>query len=544
MSRTTTIRVDNLGGGVNDFDSPDQIGPSECQNNSRNTRSDANGFRTRLGYTTFADTLVGATDGVRALGAYIRNSASNDRLISVYNNKIYKIDPDTESTWTEIAQAFLTSDTNIDIVSFRDWMFIFNGVDKPLRVANTTVTQDFVAPASLTTNTFLPAFGEVYQNSLWVSGVPSSPNAVYVSRASTGANPEYVYDFSGSLTSFGDAQELLFPSRVTAIRKLSTAIVVFTVDGAFYVPGLTEIGSTVTYTVQPIGGAGGCIGQKACTVVENDIYYVTPQKEIKSIKRGFSDTLSMITTPLSVKVTKFLKNETSDNLTDTFSYYDQIDKYYKVYFRPAGQTQNGIRLVGDINNIDPNTGAPSWDIDDSVPFQCGVFYKGQSYIGSIVLGQVYQDEDGLADDDDANIVALRDTKNFTTGSAMDYAKWVEARVFLEATIATEITAKVYVDGNIVKTELLNQEDIPGAETVELGGIATETIGDFVVGSDEVEGIDASTKIEFVKRLRFRQRGRKIKLSFSSDGINNDYIVRAIEFDFIRTGRNVTPLIER
>lgn len=544
MSRTATVQVVNLGGGVNDFDSPDQIGPSECQNTSRNTRSDANGFKSRLGYTTFADTLVGATDGVRAIGAYIRNSASNDRLICIYNNKIYKIDPSSESTWTEIVTTYLTDDTNIDIVSFRDWMFIFNGVDKPLLVSNTTVTQSFTTPASLTTNTFLPAFGEVYQNSLWVSGVPTAPNTVYISRASTGTNPEYIYDFSGSLTSFGDAQELLFPSRVTAIRKLSTAIVVFTIDGAFYIPGLTEIGSTVTYQAQPIGGAGGCIAQKACTVVENDIYYITPQKEVKSIKRGFSDTLSMITTPLSVKVTKFLKEETSNTLTDTFSYYDPIDKLYKVYFRRVGEGQNGLRLVGDINNVDQNTGAPSWDIDDSVPFQCGYFYKGQSYVGSIVLGQVYNDEDGLADDDDANIEAIRDTKNFTTGNPTEYVKWVEARIFAEATIASTFTCNAYVDGNLVKTETLNQSDIPGAETVDLGGIGTETIGEYIVASDEVEGIDSATRIEFVKRLRFRQRGRKIKLSFVSDGVNNDYLIRAVEFDFIRTGRNATPLIER
>lgn len=211
MTRLYTVSIPDFGQGVNDHDPVDKIAYNECLNASRNTRSDGMSFKQRNGYVKAFDALTGSTNGIRAIGAYTRINAANDRLIWVYNNKIYKALPGTDTAGTEIVQSFLTSSTNIDIVSFRDWMFVLNGVDKPLRVADTTVTQDFVPPSSLTANTFLPAFGKVFQNSLWVSGVPSSPNVVYVSRASTTANPEYSYDFSGSLNGLGDAAEIILP---------------------------------------------------------------------------------------------------------------------------------------------------------------------------------------------------------------------------------------------------------------------------------------------------------------------------------------------
>ena len=136
--------------------------------------------------------------------------------------------------------------------------------------------------------------------------------------------------------------------------------------------------------------------------VENDIYYLSPKKEIKSIKRGFSDTLSIMTTPLSTKIQNFLNDEVDDDLSSAFSYYDEVNKLYKLHLRPKGGTTNLLTIVGDMRKIDQG-GAPAWYIDDARPFSCGIYYQGKSFVGAEQIGQVYNDEEGTADDDDASI---------------------------------------------------------------------------------------------------------------------------------------------
>lgn len=544
MTRLYTVSIPDFGRGVNDHDPADKIAYNECLNPSRNTRSDGMSFKQRNGYVKAFDAVTGSTDGIRAIGAYTRISAANDRMIWVYNNKIYKVLPGTDTAGTEIVQSFLTSSENIDILSFRDWMFVLNGVDKPLRVADTTVTQDFVPPASLTATTFLPAFGEVFQNSLWVSGVPSNPNVVYISRASTTTNPEYAYDFSGSLNGYGDAAEILFPSRVTAIRKLSSAIVIFTIDGAIYIPGLIDYGTSIVWEQQPIGGASGCVAQKACVAVENDLYYVTPQKEIKSIKRGFADNLSVITVPLSKKVERFIKDRIDNDITDTFGVYDEVGKFCYFYFREAGQPFNSMRLVADINDVDQNTGAPSWNIDNNVPFQCAYSYKGVMYTGSVLLGQVYQDDTGTADDDDANIAAEFVTKDFNSNNPTTYKRFKDVRVFGEISQSTEHYIDVYVDGILVATETVNPSNLPTGSSIFEGGIGTNPVGDQTIGVDDGDEETSDVRFEYIKRVDLRASGYKIRIVIRSDGNTNDYRIRYAEYSFVPRGRLFYPVREQ
>lgn len=536
-----SVQLGACGGGVNDFLTPDMIGDNESQPSSRNSRSEGNAFRFRKGYTAFADLLTGSSSGVRALGVYTRNNDADDRLLAVYNNTIYDIEPDTETTWSSIySGVLLTNSTNVDIVSYGDWAFLFNGVDKPLRLENTTVTADFTPPDALTAAEFLPSFGEAYLETLWVAGVPGVPNVVFVSQIATVVNPEYIYDFSGESTQ--NAWSIPFPDRVTAIRKLSNALVIFTVTEAYYVSGFDINGDS--WTINPIGGSRGCIAQKACTVVENDIYYVTPQKEIRSVKRGFSDILSVLVTPLSKNVQNFLKNECSNDISNTFSYYDPINKYYKVYFTATDGSRNTLRLVANINNIDPNTNIPPFDIDDSVPFQCGVAYRQKTYVGSTVLGQVYVDENGLADDSAANIVGKRVTKECTANNPTTYKKFRGIRVLGEITIASTVYLDIYVDGILSTTETISLADLVTGSSVYEGGIGVVPIGDTGIGTEEEGESPLDTRYDVLKRVSLRVSGRRMRIEFRVDGNMNDVKFRHIEYDFIPRGPLFNPIIEK
>ena len=95
MSKQYFVSVDTLGGGVNDYNRPDKIQVNETPNTSRNVRGDAEMFKPRKGYTTYVDTLTGG-DTVAAFGGYFRNAVANDRLLMVYNDKIYSINVGTD----------------------------------------------------------------------------------------------------------------------------------------------------------------------------------------------------------------------------------------------------------------------------------------------------------------------------------------------------------------------------------------------------------------------------------------------------------------
>lgn len=543
MAKLNVVPIESNGDGINTYYKPDKIKPSEMTGSSRNIRTDADTFGPRKGYTSFGDEKTSG-DKVNQMAVYTRKLATNDRLIMFYNNKVWKIDPDTESTWTEISQSLITDSSNINTASFDDWLFVFNGVDKPIRIADTTVTQPFTQPASVSLANFVPSFGEVYNGSLFVAGVPTAPNTVFISKASTSATPEDVYDFSGSLTSYGDANELLFPSRVTAIKKLSTALVIFTIDEAFYIPGLREFSSTVTFDVQPIGGSSGAVSQRATTVVENDVYYLTPQREIRSIRRGFSDTLSMITTPLSVRIQRFLDNNMSlDQINQAYSLYNPIEKEYHLTFTATGNASNTLRVVGDINSVGQD-GVPVWTIDDNCPFSSGVVYKGTTYGGSSAIGQAYKLNIGTADDDDANIESLRVTKDFTANNPLTVKNFRMVEVFGEMTTNTSITATIYIDDQNIGEFVIDSNDIPSGVDAG-GGIGTQSIGDFSVG-DEVDDDFSSTdeRFEFRKRMPIRQTGYKMRIEFSTDGTSNDYRIRHMQYGFIARGKLFNSVIEK
>lgn len=547
MPRSYPVVIGAQGGGVNDYSRPDLIASDESPNTLRNIRGEAESFKPRKGYTSFANEIASAT--VKALGSYPRNDSTEDSMVMVTDaNKLYRIKPASESTWTEISLGgVLTDTTTVNFSNYGDFLFIFNGVDLPILVDDTTVSQPFTRPASLSAGQFFPKFGEVYLGSLFVAGVPTAPNVVFVSKTASSAAPEDIYDFSGTLTGYGNADELLFPDRITAIKALDTSLVIFTTNEAYIVNGYSTIGSTVTFDPQAIPGAGGAVSQDTVTVVENDIYYLTPQKEVKSLKRSLANASSVTTTALSTKVQRFMNEQVDPDLTSAFAYYDEPNKYYNLVVKNIDGLSNFYRLTADIDKID-QYGIPPFYIDDKMVFSCGLYYTSdslqQSFLGSPVIGQIYKDQVGLSDNS-ANIQTFRSSKFFNGGDPTTQKNYKEVVVYGEMTDATEITITAYVDNIAVNTATITSADFDSGSSSLDSGIGTETIGTFTIGE---EGEETDTEFgnmkEFVKRLTFRQKGKRLNYTVETDGINQNYRIRHLDYVYIPLSHNYSPLIEK
>jgi hypothetical protein len=276
-------------------------------------------------------------------------------------------------------------------------------------------------------------------------------------------------------------------------------------------------------------------------VVENDIFYLTPQKEIKSVRRSQSNQSSYTTTSLSTKIQRFLNTEVDDDLSTAFAYYDQANKLYNLIVKPTDGAMNYLRIVGDLNKVD-QYGVPAWYIDNGMAFRSGIYYKGQVYLGSTVLGQVYKDNDGLADDDDAGIITLRQSKDMDSNNPTSMKNFRRVKVFGNITQATTLTIKVYVDGFLVEEKIVTNEDLNTGSTVS--GIGTDPVGDYEIGAESEGNPELTNLYEFVKDITFRQRGKKLRVDFITDGVNNDYRIDYMEYSFLPVSPLLSPIIEK
>lgn len=541
-----TIPVQNLGGGVNDFDLPPDIAPFEMQNTSRNVRGSANFCFQRPGYVTFANTLSGNTNGIRWLAPYYANADADDRLFMVYGTTMYVIDPRVGTTWTAITDVNFTNGDNVTTETFGGWLFVFNGINQAQKIDGVTATQPFVKPDSIASAAwFTPAFGRVYTGSLFVSGVSTAPNVVYTSKASSSATQSDVYDFSGGLgIDTQDANELLFNNRVTAIELMSTALVVFLVDSAWYIPGIKDLADGgYDYERQPIGGSYGAVSQKAVCVVNNDIFYITPNKQIRSVRRDISNNQqSMITYPLSKKIQRFLDNEIDTDLSTAFCYFNQQRREVYFHFRLKGDVNNFIRIVGDMDSLDED-GAPAWFIDDNMPMNCGCVMNGMAYNGSAVLGQVYEDGVGNADDNDSAILSKRVSKEFVVNDNPLLKNWKGLHLYGNITQSTSKTVSVYCDDVLVDQQTITIEGNP--QNSQIAGIGTQEVGDFEIGDEQEDTTPNQTDFfPYYKRIPLRKRAKKFVVVTESDGTNNAFQDQGFNIYLMPTPAFQYPVSER
>ena len=410
--------------------------------------------------------------------------------------------------------------------------------------AATTIAYDEPAtkPDSISSaSDFTPLFGTVFLNSMIAGGVPTAKNSFFISKAALTDAPEDVFDFSGALGA-GNAEEVLMQSRGTAVVEMSGFAVLFTINSASIVTGFKDLGTKVVADVQPIKGADGCANERCAVVVGNDVYYITPKKEIRTVRKGFDESLSALTDPVSRKIDSTLTRIVDDSFAnDAHGYYDRKDKLVKFYVRSVGSLFPDLCITGNLEELDEN-GNPKWTFDDGKGFVDSVFFKNKSFALSTGIGQLFEDEVGLADYNDVTIPVNWDTKNFNGGVPTVRKRYRNVNIYGFISTTTSITVIVFVDDIEATRVIIDENDILTNDN-NLGGIANETTGEFTVGDDEVLG-EAAELFELVKRIPFRKTGRKIKIRFETDQINTNYLISAGDYDAIGLGKENVPISEK
>jgi hypothetical protein len=605
MAQTQRANIDNFGGGCNSEKQNHEINTNESPADARNIRIYGNSKAPRPGYTTFTTSL--GSQEARGIFGWERESSTNDRLITVYNQNCYLTDVDNETRGNAITTT-TTADTKTNFTQYKDWAFLFNGTDEIGRLSQqnvvfngvfaggeesgtlngnwtyttgvydvtfsngderavtltngattatwtgalsaaatataTTIVYDEPAtkPDSISSGSdFTPKFGTIFLNSMIVGGVPTATNSFFLSKPALTSAPEDIYDFSGAIKG-GNADEVLMQSRGTAAVEMSGFAVLFTVNSASIITGFKDLGSSIVPDVQPIKGADGCCNERCAVVVGNDVYYLTPKKEIRTVRKGFDESLSALTDPVSRKIDPTLSSGIDDSFaTDAYGYYDRKNKLLKFHVRKVGSSFPDLVIVGHLEELDEN-GNPKFTFDDGKGFVDGEFFNNRSFTLSTAIGQLFEDEVGLADYNDVRIPVTWCSKNFNGEAPTLRKRYRNLNVYGFISTTTSVEAVVYVDDIEAARVTIDSNDVL-TNQANLGGVATQGAGEFAVGDDEVVG-EAQNLFELVKRIPFRKTGRKIKVCFESDQINTNYLISAANYDAIALGKQNVPIAEK
>lgn len=605
MAQTQRADIENFGGGTNSEKLSHEIQPSESPTTARNMRIFGNSKGPRPGYTTFTSSLgnqesrgifgwdressdddklitmhneqIYLTDvDAEIRGTAIETSVTADVKTNFTQYKDWGFAFNATDEIGRIAEQPVvftapftggeTSGTLLAVWAFETGSYdvVFsNGDERVVTLTNsattatwsgglsgaatvdaTTIAYDEPAtkPDSITNaSDFTPTFGALFLNSMIVGGVPTAKNSFFISNAALTDAPEDVFDFSGAIGA-GNADAVLMQSRGTAVVEMSGFAVMFTVNSAAIITGFKDLGTKVVPDVQPIKGADGCANERCAVVVGNDVFYLTPKREIRTIRKGFDESLSAITNPASRKIDSTISRIVDASFAnDAHGVYDRKQKLVKFHVRSVGSLFPDLVIVGDLEELDEN-GDPKWTFDDGKGFVDSEFFKNKAFALSTAIGQLFEDEIGLADYNNVPIPVNWDTKNFNGGVPTVRKRYRNVNIYGFISTSTILTAIIYADDIEVARVIIDKNDVLTNDSNQ-GGIAIQGIGEFAVGDDEVIGI-VSQLNEFVKRVPFRSTGRKIKIEFDSDQINTNYLISAANYDLIALGKQNVPIAEK
>lgn len=349
----------------------------------------------------------------------------------VTTNKLLSID--TAWVITPIATASLiTSNNRMSFINTADKLYCMNGADLYWQLSGTTYT----CPTAKTPSGFAPAFGVLFNSSIFASGWWTNPNIVYKS----------VWDTYDDFTSTGSDQ-FTFGEPVTGLETIAEALFYFTKNtiSITNTQDITDTGGTITYTNRKLQVSEWAENNNCIVWCGNEIYYLTSSNTINKIVRWqnvyWFETLDVSNRPYN-GISKIM-GKLDKNQDTAFWYYLPDSMLIKRHLKSIGSTINDIIIVYD-------TTKDARLVDTGKYMYDGVWFKWHNYTISNVEWKVYWDEWGQ-DDEDAPIVFEYKTKEFYISSPT-LKKWLwETRTLLDVNANALLTQQLLIDWQVADT---------------------------------------------------------------------------------------------
>lgn len=351
--------------------------PDDALYYAENSRFDGGRWGSRKGYTTFGNAQSSGTN-IKGLVPYIRfpGGVETPYVVSYYNSTFYRY-LISDATNTSITPTGWTAgDVDIEGVSYNGSSYFANGVDDIGKIDNTTW--------STVTNSPNARLLAIWAEKMWAVDNVAPATAQYTSTA-TASTPSNIEVWTGGSSG---ANLIGKGGRIESMQNLNDKLYFFKRDqidvgASFYTDAAAPV-----LNLQPISKNTGSVNNRATTIVENDIWFLAPNLEIRSLGNEanyFEDTR---TKDMS-NIIKRHKRDLDPDQSDAVSWYN--DGLFKLAMKENGSSQNNL-----VFTYDRDTGG--WDFDRATSPQVACTVDGKSFFGvGGTSGQIYRDENGYSD---------------------------------------------------------------------------------------------------------------------------------------------------
>jgi hypothetical protein len=322
------------------------------------------------GHDAFLSELTNGTD-YKLLNRYeyTTGGVSTELLTAVYNKEVYNIDLSTNIRTA--LSASLGTDEEGDSVQFVNKLYIVSPTNGGGEVSGNTYTARPTIPKG--------RMIESAWQKIWVSGVDGNEATVYGSATALATDLTKAYDFAT-----GETELVGKGGKNTAMRFLNDTLYIFKKDSIHFIkPNLED--TSVLYIPKPFAVTGGAINQKSTIVVENDIWFLTSDLEVRSLgaEQNF---LAQNRTRDLTSVIQNIKNELSTDQENVAraTYHDGI---YKIALATKGSSiANIIIIYNTVNN--------SFSVERFPSVKQWAVANNRTFLATTGSGQLYQDNAG------------------------------------------------------------------------------------------------------------------------------------------------------
>lgn len=513
-----SVVASNYGAGLDATSGPENLAP-EALTVAQNVRySNGGGVYTRMGFEVKNSNLGSnakvdaihtheaydvmfcksgtkiyqSTDGITWYDIGVTRTASERECFYSFGKDVFasnKTDPFLRIAVSTLVNAITAVSTDIDVRagdggSFTNGAAIvyidgdeinYNGVTTDELGSATNIAANHAAGAIIT-QTSTPSgapkgscIGEL-EGSLLVGGVSANPSVLYYSAASTAANPEFAYDFTGN-----GAGSKLFPTDVMAIGSVTGGALIGLKKGIHYADQFQlDTGALIS---RPLTTTHGVSNAYAFAQADKRTYVLTNTKRCLPIMSDADgvriedyedDDRRNVDYPV-----RSILNTIDEDQTLSFDHYNPVKAIVAFAVLKSGISQELV-LHEDLRK---------WAVDTGKTFSCKTNFKKRVYAGSDNDDKVYLDDE-LTTDDTIPIlhrivspIYTRDDKRisseylkFTFGGLLSGIGSFDFRIYVDGTLA--------INENITAEELVARGLMSLSSGVPLGSglVGAQTIG--------------------------------------------------------------------
>lgn len=239
--------------------------------NGKNVLFDRGKILASAGHDPFLPALVGGTD-IQSMVQYGYDNAGTPEahLVYQYNKEWYNIN--LETNVRTALTAGLAFDEEADGEQFVNSIYAVSPNNGGMKIVGNVYSAVAGIPAG--------SMMEFAWEKMWIAGVAGALSTVFGSATATAADITKVEDFAG----IGAQTELVGKGgRITALKFFKNSLYIFKNNGEihFIQPDLNS--ATPLYIPKPFSLTGSAVNDRCVAVVENDVWFLTPDLQIRAL---------------------------------------------------------------------------------------------------------------------------------------------------------------------------------------------------------------------------------------------------------------------